>query len=122
MTTTTYLAQSVEASRLRYLEEREDFFYKSSQAEWRALEVSNAISGWAPELSAHYLGADKFIVTALEGGTFDAAFHLDRIKEFTTKKLLTPSVLYVRCSPPPEFRSDAERFVLEQVLIAFLPF
>ena len=122
MTTSSYLSASVEASRLRRIEEQENFYHHASRAEWRAVEVADALNSWAPAMSAHHLGADKFIITVTDGGDFSAAFHLEKEKAFHHCEQLTPSVLYVRCLPPEERRSDAEQFVLEQVAIAFLPF
>lgn len=123
MTNTSFLATSVEATRLRRVEEGEDFFHHSTQSEQRAYAVSQALEHWAPSMSAHWLGSDKFILTITEPEhSFAEAFHLEKEKAFSHVEQLTPVVLYVRCLPPQEQREQPERYVLEVVAMAFLPF
>jgi len=121
MTNTSYLATSVEASRLRCIEEGNDFFYHSTRAEQRAFTVSQAIEHWAPSLAAHHLGADKFVVLVEPGSekTFDAAFHITCIPGFQSQ-VLNPLTCFIRC-PIPAGESP-ERYVLEEVALAFMPF
>lgn len=123
MTNTSYLSASVEATRLRYVEDKEDFFHQADLAACRALDVANACRFWAPYMSAHWLGADKFIVAISHSRrSFSEAHLLANERAFTSYELLTPQVLYVRCVPPSEHRAQPERFVLEQVAMAFFPF
>ncbi|MCF8245528.1 MAG: hypothetical protein K9J37_13640 [Saprospiraceae bacterium] len=123
MTSTSYLATSVEASRLRHLEEGNNFFYHADKAEQRALTVSQACADWAPTMSAHWLGSDKFIITILcPGRRFDEAYHIHKEKAFYHVEELTPAVLFVRCLPPSDRRHEPERFVLEEVAMCFMPF
>lgn len=108
---------------MRRIEEGDDFFYHADKTEQRAYEVSQALEHWAPPMSSHWLGSDKFIVTITSPGhTFSASYQLQKDKAFSHVEELTPVVLYVRCLPPPEYRAQPERFVLEQVALAFLPF
>lgn len=121
MTSTTYLSASVEAARLRYMEEGNDFFYHASQSEKRAYEVSQALALWSPQLSAHHLGADKFVVLVEPSSQkdFTAAYHLKNIPGFQSS-LLNPLTCFVRCQIYEG--SSPERYVLEEVALAFMPF
>ncbi len=121
MTNTSYLATSVEASRLRRTEEGNDFFYKSTKAEQRAFTVSQAIEHWSPSLTAHHLGADKFLVLVEPDSkkTLDDAFHIPCIPGFQAQ-VLNPLTCFVRCQISEG--DSPERYVLEEIAMAFMPF
>ena len=121
MTSTTYLAASVEAARIRRMEEGNEFFYHASQSEKRAYEVSEALAHWSPQLTAHHLGADKFVVLVEPASAtdFTAAHQLKNVPGFQSR-VLNPLTCFVRCQISEG--SSPERYVLEEIALAFLPF
>ncbi len=123
MTSTTYLATSVEASRLRYVEINEEFFRTASAAERRALDLSHAAK-WSPALVCEHIGADKFIVAAEVPGPFGSSFvqGFRTPSDFYSVRSITPLCLFVRCNPGCEFIEQAEKYVLENTMLGFLPF
>ncbi len=121
MTNTTYLAESVEASRLRSMEVLQDFLFESAEAADRAAEVELS-ADYSPPLLVCHLGADKYVAIATGpskwGGHFNKLFDLDwlrRLPSVREARVLCDFVLFVRCPRPADF-------VKQEVSRGFLPF
>lgn len=125
MTNLSYLAQSVEATRLRKLESLEDFYCQASRDEIRESEVGTAISDWAPAMSITWAGSDRFVVAITEpdGKTFADAYHLRPGRSIRELQQLTPLCLIVRANLPSPLDgvSAAEQWVLGEIAITFMP-
>jgi hypothetical protein len=109
----TYLAESVERSRLNAV-----ISFDTNAACLRGQELEQA-NAWAPEIRVEHLGADKYIllITADSrfGCHFNNQFTVSHVKEIYLARPLSDSVLYVRCQKPTGW-------VKEEVIMGFLPF
>jgi hypothetical protein len=124
MLNTTHLAASVEASRLRKVEADEDYFDAAATAERRATEVAAALQSWSPSLACRHVSAAWYCVAITEPErTFAEAFTLSTAPGFQSVHEVSGSVLLVRVVGK-QFESieAAERWVLEQCAVSFMPF
>lgn len=113
MTNSTYLAESVERSRVNAAI---GFDTNAFDFNGQQLELSKE---WAPEIRVAYLGADKYIILVTSpsqfGCHFNNQFSVSHVKEFSLVRPLSDNVLYVRCRKPAEW-------VGEEIIMGFLPF
>lgn len=109
----TYLAESVERSRLNAV-----ISFDTNASDFRAYELEQAIA-WAPEIRIEHLGADKYILLITTdsrfGCHFNNQFTVSHVKEIYHVRPLSDDVLYVRCRKPA-------RWVKEEIIMGFLPF